>query len=120
MARDVTVEIEDYIATVEIHRPPNNYFDVTLVRELVESAFALDDDAACRAIVLCAEGKNFCAGADLGPESDLVDQTADLYSQAVQLFSAKKPIVAAVNGRSEERRVGKEGRSRRWRTLEGE
>jgi len=98
MANDVTVALDAYVATVEIHRPPNNYFDVALIRELVDAAFALDDDPECRAIVLCAEGKNFCAGADLGPESDLVDQTADLYSQAVQLFSARKPIVAAVQG----------------------
>jgi enoyl-CoA hydratase/carnithine racemase len=98
MANDVTVALDAYVATVEIHRPPNNYFDVALICELVDAAFALDDDPACRAIVLCAEGKNFCAGADLGPQSDLVDQTADLYAQAVQLFSARKPIVAAVQG----------------------
>ncbi len=48
--------------------------------------------------MLCSEGKNFCAGADLGPQSDLVDNTANLYEQAVALFSAKKPIVAAVQG----------------------
>jgi enoyl-CoA hydratase/carnithine racemase len=98
MAKDVTVSVDNFVATVEMHRPPNNFFDVALIRELVDVTFALDDDAACRAIVLCAEGKNFCAGADLGPQSDLVDQTADLYAQAVELFSAKKPIVAAVNG----------------------
>jgi enoyl-CoA hydratase/carnithine racemase len=98
MANDVTVALDAHVATVEIHRPPNNYFDVALIRELVDAAFALDDDPACRAILLCAEGKNFCAGADLGPQSDLVDQTADLYAQAVQLFSARKPIVAAVQG----------------------
>jgi enoyl-CoA hydratase/carnithine racemase len=98
MGTDVTVALEGHVATVEIHRPPNNFFDVALIRELVDTVFGLDDDPACRTIVLCAEGKNFCAGADLGPESDLVDQTADLYAQAVQLFSAKKPMVAAVNG----------------------
>jgi enoyl-CoA hydratase/carnithine racemase len=98
MGTDVTVALEGPVATVEIHRPPNNFFDVALIRELVDAVFALDDDSSCRALVLCAEGKNFCAGADLGPESDLVDQTADLYTQAVQLFSAKKPMVAAVNG----------------------
>ena len=98
MANDVTVALDAHVATVEIHRPPNNYFDVALIRELVDAAFALDDDPACRAILLCAEGKNFCAGADLGPQSDLVDQTADLYAQAVQLFSARKPNVAAVQG----------------------
>ena len=98
MAEDVTVAVEDNVATVEFHRPPNNFFDVELIRALVDAVFTLDDDPACRAIVLCSEGKNFCAGADLGPQSDLVDQTADLYTQAVQLFSARKPIVAAVQG----------------------
>jgi enoyl-CoA hydratase/carnithine racemase len=98
MADDVTVAVEDYIATVEFHRPPNNFFDVPLIQALVQAVFALDDDPACRAIVLCSEGRNFCAGADLGPESDLVDQTANLYDQAVALFSARKPIVAAVQG----------------------
>jgi len=98
MGADVTVAVEGHVATVELHRPPNNFFDVALIRELVDAVFGLDDDPSCRAIVLCAEGKNFCAGADLGPESDLVDRTADLYAQAVQLFSARKPMVAAVNG----------------------
>jgi 2-(1,2-epoxy-1,2-dihydrophenyl)acetyl-CoA isomerase len=98
MADDVTVAVEDYVATVEFHRPPNNFFDVPLIQALVKAVFALDDDPECRAIVLCSEGKNFCAGADLGPQSDLVDNTANLYEQAVALFSAKKPIVAAVQG----------------------
>jgi enoyl-CoA hydratase/carnithine racemase len=98
MADDVTVAVEDYVATVEFHRPPNNFFDVALIQALVKAVFALDDDPDCRAIVLCSEGKNFCAGADLGPQSDLVDNTANLYEQAVALFSAKKPIVAAVQG----------------------
>jgi enoyl-CoA hydratase/carnithine racemase len=98
MSDEVTVAVEDHVATVEFHRPPNNYFDVDLIRALVGTVFALDDDPECRAIVLCSEGKHFCAGADLGPESDLVDRTADLYVQAVELFSAKKPIVAAVQG----------------------
>jgi 2-(1,2-epoxy-1,2-dihydrophenyl)acetyl-CoA isomerase len=98
MADDVTVAVEDYVAMVEFHRPPNNFFDVPLIQALVKAVFALDDDPDCRAIVLCSEGKNFCAGADLGPQSDLVDNTANLYEQAVALFSAKKPIVAAVQG----------------------
>jgi enoyl-CoA hydratase/carnithine racemase len=98
MADDVTVDLDEHIATVEIHRPPNNFFDVPLIKALAEAVFALDDDPACRVVVLCSEGKNFCAGADLGPDSDLVDTTADLYAEAVRLFSARKPIVAAVQG----------------------
>lgn len=95
---DVTVALDDHIATVEFHRPPNNFFDVSLIEQLVEAVFALDEDPGCRAVVLCSEGKNFCAGADLGPESTLIDQTDVLYAQAVRLYSARKPIIAAVQG----------------------
>jgi 2-(1,2-epoxy-1,2-dihydrophenyl)acetyl-CoA isomerase len=98
MAGDVTTELGDHIARVEIHRPPDNYFDVPLIEELADAVLALDDEPGCRVVVLCSEGRNFCAGAQLGPDSDLVDQTAALYSHAVRLFSARKPIVAAVQG----------------------
>ncbi len=98
MAGDVTTELEGHIATVEFHRPPDNFFDVPLIAELADAVLALDDDPRCRAIVLCSEGRHFCAGAQLGPDSDLVDQTANLYSEAVRLFSATKPIVASVQG----------------------
>ena len=84
MAEDVTVAVEDNVATVEFHRPPNNFFDVELIRALVDAVFALDDDPACRAIVLCSEGKNFCAGADLSG-SDVIDHTGHLYSQAARI-----------------------------------
>ena len=64
---DVTVDIgTDGVATVEIHRPPSNFFDAQLIRSISEVYEALDEDPACRAIVLCSEGKHFCAGANFG------------------------------------------------------
>jgi enoyl-CoA hydratase/carnithine racemase len=50
--------------------------------------------------VLQAEGKNFCAGADLvsREEAGGLGSVNPLYDEAVRLFSAKKPIVAAVQG----------------------
>jgi enoyl-CoA hydratase/carnithine racemase len=47
---------------------------------------------------MCSEGTNFCAGADPGPTSSLVDHTQHLYAEAVRLYAATKPIVAAVQG----------------------
>jgi enoyl-CoA hydratase/carnithine racemase len=68
---DVTVTLgDDFVATVELHRPPHNYFDQTLIRSLADAYQALDADPRCRAIVLCAEGKHFCAGANLGGDGD--------------------------------------------------
>jgi enoyl-CoA hydratase/carnithine racemase len=93
----VTVDLLDHVATVEIHRPPHNWFDVAVITELADAVLGLDDEAECRALLLCSEGRNFCAGADLGG-SDLLDDTTRLYEQAARIFSNRKPIVAAVQG----------------------
>ncbi len=93
----VSVDVADFVATVEIHRPPHNWFDLEVITTLADTVLGLDDDAACRAVVLCSEGKNFCAGADLSG-TDVIDNTAVLYEQAARLFSNRKPIVAAVQG----------------------
>jgi len=97
---DVTVTVGDnFVATVELHRPPDNYFDLTLIRSLADAYQALDADPACRAIVLCAEGKHFCAGANLGGADDgLSGGPSALYREAIRLFEAGKPVVAAVHG----------------------
>jgi enoyl-CoA hydratase/carnithine racemase len=93
----VTVDLTDHVATVEIHRPPHNWFDIDVIALLADSILGLDDEPACRAVVLCSEGKNFCAGADLSG-NELLDSTARLYQEAARIFSNRKPIVAAVQG----------------------
>jgi enoyl-CoA hydratase/carnithine racemase len=97
---DVAVDDSTFVATVEIRRPPNNFFDVTLIRSLAEAYESLDaDPAACRAIVLCSEGKHFCAGADFsGRSGGGPGSTGDLYAEALRLFRAGTPVVAAVQG----------------------
>jgi 2-(1,2-epoxy-1,2-dihydrophenyl)acetyl-CoA isomerase len=97
---DITVTLgDDFVATVELHRPPHNYFDQTLIRSLADVYQSLDADPRCRAIVLCAEGKHFCAGANLGGDGDgLGGGPASLYREAIRLFEASKPVVAAVQG----------------------
>lgn len=99
---DVTVELsDDHVATVEFHRPPNNYFDEHLIKALADALEQLDRDGACRAVVLCSEGKHFCAGANFGGGSSgepAGPGISDLYTEAVRLFAAPLPIVAAVQG----------------------
>jgi enoyl-CoA hydratase/carnithine racemase len=51
---------------VEIHRPPNSFFDEGLLSELAGAGLALDDDPEVRSVVLCSEGKHFGTGAQLG------------------------------------------------------
>ena len=106
--KDIGVDIAGFVATVEIRRPPHNYFDVTLINQLADALDALDADDACRAVVLASQGKSFCAGANFGDGATLdasgrrpgesMQPIAHLYTHAVRLFGAKKPIVGAIHG----------------------
>jgi enoyl-CoA hydratase/carnithine racemase len=100
---DVTVRLEAHVALVEIHRPPHNHFDAKLIQDLAEAFEALDNEPACRALVLASEGKSFCAGADFNPlaaaaSDEVASSTSHLYQNAVRLFACAKPIVAAIQG----------------------
>jgi 2-(1,2-epoxy-1,2-dihydrophenyl)acetyl-CoA isomerase len=85
----------DHVAVVHFSRPPNNHFDGALIGAIADAYESLDEDDGCRAIVLCSEGKHFCAGADFAGKNPA---EGDLYEQAVRLFAARKPVVAAVQG----------------------
>ena len=102
---DVSLRVDDYVATAEIRRPPHNFFDATLIASLAD-AYDAAEQAAARVIVLCSEGKNFCAGADFSRRSretggGVADGGAgQLYQQAVRLFEAPLPVVAAIQGKA--------------------
>lgn len=103
---DLSVELADgFVAVAEIRRPPHNYFDAPLIASLADAFEAADADPGCRAIVLCSEGKNFCAGAQLGgrtgdspPALSGATEPGHLYDEAVRLFATRTPVVAAVQG----------------------
>lgn len=97
MNEGLTVHVDDdHVATVEFERPPHNHFDVELIGALANAYAALDDDPACRAILLCSVGRHFCAGANFAGATDAGGEA--LYAQAVRLFAAATPVVAAVQG----------------------
>jgi enoyl-CoA hydratase/carnithine racemase len=89
--------VDDHVATVRLCRPPNNFFSLAMIEALAGALEGLDHDADCRVIVLAADGKHFCAGADFA-SSGPAYSTEDLYRAAVRLFRTAKPIVAAVQG----------------------
>jgi enoyl-CoA hydratase/carnithine racemase len=102
---DVHLNQVGHVTVVEMRRPPHNFFDAALIASLADAFEYLDDVDECRAIVLAAQGKAFCAGADFqaGSGRDLFDPGSqrgadDLYIHAVRLFRTGKPIVAAVHG----------------------
>ena len=87
-----------HVATVELRRPPNNFFDVAMIRRIADLYEALAAEGDARVIVLCASGRHFCAGADFSAGSGVAGRPGELYRGGVRLFAAELPVVAAVQG----------------------
>jgi 1,4-dihydroxy-2-naphthoyl-CoA synthase len=99
----IATETTGNTATIEVRRGPNNFIDTDMVAEIADALAVYDHTPEVRAIVLCAQGKHFCAGADFGSRGpDGVARTAKrgrhLYKEAQRLWKSTKPIVAAVHG----------------------
>jgi enoyl-CoA hydratase/carnithine racemase len=99
----IAVDVAGNIATIEVRRGPNNFIDTDMVAEIADALDIYDHTLDVRAIVLCSEGKHFCAGADFGSRGpDGVSRAAKrgrhLYKEAQRLWRTGKPIVAAVQG----------------------
>src|SRR5918912_1737613 len=92
--KEIGVSLDGMVATVEMRRPPHNFFDSELIAEIGDAFEQLDSDPACRAIVLAAEGRSFCAGADFSKRMDTgtiqeAQRTGGgrhLYKEAIRLF----------------------------------
>jgi enoyl-CoA hydratase/carnithine racemase len=100
---DIGFELAGHVAVVEIRRPPHNYFDQSLIARLADVLEGLDGDKRCRAIVLAAQGKSFCAGTDhsrakAGETTANQGAARHIYCDAVRLFRTHIPLVAAVHG----------------------
>lgn len=102
---DLGIERHGHVTLIEIQRPPLNFFDLALIRQIADALDRIDNDPEARAVVLCAQGKAFCAGANFnrpagfsGDAASGDGTTGDLYREAVRIYANKKPIVAAVQG----------------------
>ncbi len=87
----------DFVATIELTNPPNNFFSLEQIGGVADALERLDAESSCRAAVLRAEGKHFCAGADFAASSRSYT-TKDLYAAAVRIFRTQTPVVAAIQG----------------------
>jgi enoyl-CoA hydratase/carnithine racemase len=100
---EVSLHRDGHVALIEIDRPPHNHVTVELMHHLANALTVVDAERELRATVLSTAGKSFCAGADLVAPTGIAHAEGNtgisgLYIEAVRLFSAKKPIVAAVQG----------------------
>ncbi len=100
----LALQVADHLGIITLAHPPLNFLSVELLGQIADAVDACDADPRVRAIVLRAEGKTFCAGADLvggaagesGPDG--LAAIRRLYDQALRLFARRKPMIAAVGG----------------------
>jgi enoyl-CoA hydratase/carnithine racemase len=103
MSITVTTHRHQHVAEIRFARPPLNFACPELLAQIADALDAIDADPLMRCSVLAADGKAFCAGADLAGDSALtsgttMDVVSDLYAQAKRIFARAKPMVAAVHG----------------------
>lgn len=96
---ELALALKDGVATLEMCRPPHNFFDEELMAAIVDALQYLDGVDTCRVVVLASRGKSFCAGADFSKNEMSTQGTGTrLYSRALGIFRTRKPIVCAVQG----------------------
>jgi enoyl-CoA hydratase len=111
----LAVEINNHVATVELARPKKaNAMSVTMWVELQQCFEWIDLESDIRVVILSGQGKNFCAGIDLGMFGNLTDDGMEPARKAEQLRltikrlqanltaieQCRKPVLAAIHGAS--------------------
>ena len=99
--------VTDKIAVITLNRPDKlNALTVEIWNEMEAAVGEAVQDPSVHSILLCGEGKSFCAGFDLemstadskGAVWDQWDGLQRQRAQMMKLWDAPKPIVAAVQG----------------------
>ena len=101
----VRYEVNNFVATVTLDRPPVNAFNLALQNRIIEVFDRLSDDPSVRSIVFTGAGKAFCAGADIKERAGRVFGHGErwTHNRSVRecfyaIMECKKPVVAAING----------------------
>ncbi len=102
------LDINGPIATITLNRPDkHNAFNATLISELTTVAINVAQNKTVRAVIFAANGKNFCAGADLNwmketanasPEKNR-DEALALTKLLSALSAIPQPTIAKIQGK---------------------
>jgi len=110
MSTGLEISTDGNVGIVVMDRPPHNFLNYEQIGNIASACEAFDVDPEIRAIVLAANGRSFCAGANFsagGVAPDMADgkrediggnSTQRLYAEGLRLFKINTPIVAAVQG----------------------
>ena len=95
------------VAMIAMNRPQvHNAFDEAMICELIEAFRDLGADDTVRVIIIAAEGKSFCAGADLNwmkraseyNEDQNREDAGELALMLNAIYACPKPVIARVQG----------------------
>ena len=101
------LSLDNHVATITLNRPDKrNAFNDDVIRELTQAFDYCGKQDPVRAVVLTANGKAFCAGADLNWMRAMADYTRDenladagnLATMLKTIYNCPKPTVAAIQG----------------------
>lgn len=101
------LSIDNHVATITLNRPDKrNAFNDEVISELTQAFQYCGEQADVRVVVLAANGKAFCAGADLNWMRAMADYTreenladADKLAQMLAtIYHCPKPTIAAIQG----------------------
>lgn len=105
----VELSLSGPVATIRLNRPQKlNALTDAMWLQLADHLDRFEQDDAIRAIILCGEGRAFCAGADISGEERVIErrpgiagtaQAMEFYDTVVRrIYHMPKPIIAAVQG----------------------
>jgi methylglutaconyl-CoA hydratase len=109
MTARIRIDIAGAVGRIHLTRPEKkNALDSQGVHEIVDALMEFEGDDAVRAVLLRADGDDFCAGVDLDALSEMLDATADAHRRDaadlgrvfLTIRGMQKPVVAAVQGKA--------------------
>lgn len=103
----IKTEISNQIATVTLSRPEiHNALNEEMISALTKTFTNLGEDKNVRAIILKAEGKSFCSGADLNwmksmmscTASENIEDAKKLGNMFKAIDECPKPVIGRIHG----------------------
>lgn len=107
--KHILTQTKNLITTITLNRPEkHNALNPLMLQELLTAVQHADHDDQTTVILLNANGKNFCAGADLAwmrasqqlSFEENQREAAELANFFTQLYAIKKPMVVAAQGKT--------------------
>lgn len=100
--RHIQLTIKNHIAHLTLNRPPVNALNKELVAELVTAATQLKSNDDVWVVAVRAEGKVFCAGADLKeragiPQDQVITIVEGIQSVASSWCEVPQPVIMGIH-----------------------